>query len=60
MIFTIRYFRDATCLGDVAWNDAKGDPMASARAGVIGRQATHAVILDDQGNELALVHSKEP
>ena len=56
MIFRIRYFRDATQLTDVAFDDAKGDPMASASAGLVGYHATHAVVLDDQGNELAIVH----
>ena len=55
MLFKIRYFRDAMQLADVAFDDVGGDPMTSASAGLARYHATHAVLLDDQGNELAIV-----
>ena len=60
MIFKIRYFRADMHLADADWDDTRGDPMAGARSGLARHRATRAVLLDDQGIELAVVHDREP
>jgi hypothetical protein len=55
MIYQIRYFRNDTLLRDVFWDDAKGDPMASAKGGLFIHDATQAVVYDDARNEVGTV-----
>ena len=57
MVYKIVYFVRDTEVGNGLWDGA--DPESYALVGIIRHKATHAVVLDSAGNEVAIVHAKK-